>query len=146
MNRKYHLKRLEFGCILIVKQFGEDFTAPTNGHFIFPCFLGLALTYRSVDEPAEFTGLKLPGRAAFLSAFGTIFHSPTRFGWLMTIFPEPGKKKEYLSLNMGRHGTPTLFIAVNGFDRDAKKFRQTFLGFVQFLPGFKEFFTSHFHY
>ena len=44
---------------------------------------------------------------------------------------------------MGRYSSPSLFIAVNGFDRNAQQFSQLFLRFVQGLACLKEFLAIH---
>jgi hypothetical protein len=48
----------------------------------------------------------------------------------MACLPDPGEKKKYLPFDVGWHGTPTLFIAMNGLDGNAKEFGQLFLRFT----------------
>jgi hypothetical protein len=64
----------------------KDLAAPARLHLFTPIFLHSALTDGSVDEPAEITRLKLPGRTLFF-VFGRAFlDDPTGLLPLVRLF------------------------------------------------------------
>jgi hypothetical protein len=62
-----------------IKYRSKDITRPANCHLFFPVEARLAFTSGTRNKPAEFPGLKLPGRALMLAFFGTFFHHPAGF-------------------------------------------------------------------
>jgi hypothetical protein len=101
-------------------------------HFFLPVLLGFTFTDCAVDEPAQTTGLKFPGRASVPAGGGTFFNYPTGFCPAL-FFVHPRQEKKHLSFNMGRNRPPTLFITANGLDRGAKELRQLFLGLAKYF-------------
>ena len=90
----------------------QNLTRSADLHFFFPAFLNLTFTNRSIDKPAQFSGLKFPGRAFFLLLGGTFFDLPARLS-VFTVFRQSGYQKKHLSLYVGRHFTPPLLVAVD---------------------------------
>ena len=89
-----------------------------------------ALAQCTIQEPAKMTALKLPGGAKF--PLGALFFLPARnpIGISSALIDE---EKEELAFDMGGNCSPSLFIAVYGFERHAQKFRQLFLGLAKFF-------------
>ncbi len=53
------------------------------------------------------------------------------------------KEKVELPLHVHRHGTPTLFITLNGFQGNTKQLAELFLGFAKLGPGLCKIFFFH---
>jgi len=72
-----------------------------NVHLVLPAFFGLALADSTVNEPAEFACLELPGRAVLTATGRAFFDDPTGL-WFFIFGPDSGQEKEYLPFDMGR--------------------------------------------
>jgi hypothetical protein len=73
-----------------------------------------AVTDGAIDKPAKISAFKLPGWTLFLLFGSTFFYSPA---WFVGVWVAgyPRNHEKHLSFHRRRNGTPTLFIAVNGF-------------------------------
>ena len=56
----------------------QDFTLLADIYLVLPGLADLAFTDGPVDEPAELTGLELPGRAVFLAFRWAFLQRPAR--------------------------------------------------------------------
>jgi hypothetical protein len=92
----------------------ENLTGAADLHLLFPILLNAAVTDGTIDKPAKISAFKLPGRAFFLLLGSTFFYSPAWF-FGVRVGGYPGNQEKHLSFHGRRNGTPTLFIAVNGF-------------------------------
>jgi len=110
----------------------EHFAGATAFHLLLPTGLDMPFANGSVDEPAEFTGLKLPCRTLFFSILRTVSHLPTE-NLVVLISILPADQKQQLSFNMDRNISPPLFIAVNGFDGGTEQLGHLSLGFPKLL-------------
>ncbi len=94
------------------KQGGKDLAVAANFHFIFPFLSRRAFALGAVYEPAEMSGLKLPGGTSlFVLAF---FSYPAVLAALGILPALVDEQKIGLSFNMKRHRPPSLFVALNG--------------------------------
>ena len=110
----------------------EHFAGATAFHLLLPTGLDMPFANGSVDEPAQFTGLKLPCRALFSSILRTFSQIPTEnLVVLITILP--ADQKQQLSFHMDRNISPPLFIAVNGFDGGTEQLAHLSLSFPKLL-------------
>ena len=96
------------------KNAGEYLTGSADLHFIFPVLMSAAFTDGAIDKPAKISAFKLPGRAIFLLFGSTFFYSPACF-FGVWVAGYPRHQEKHLSFHRRRNGTPTLLIAVNGF-------------------------------
>lgn len=80
--------------------------------------------------PAHMSAIKFPGRAMFFRRTKLFFPA-----WLQgSPFPTLiDKQKIEQFFRMTGNCTPALLVAVNGFERNAKKFSELFLGFAKFF-------------
>jgi hypothetical protein len=120
----------------------KNITRPACCHLFLPGFMNGAFTNRTVDKPAERTGLKFPGRALGLSLRGTFFNHPA---WLQAflVFLYSGNQEKHLSLHMGRNGSPALFITVDSLNGRSQKLAHLKLGLTKHLTVLFKFFTIH---
>jgi len=88
-----------------------------------------ALTVGSVDKPAEISGLKFPGWACFSLVKRTILNNPAWFFELI-VLAFPGDKEKHLPLNIGRHRSPALFVAVDSLKGISEQLGHLPLGFA----------------
>ena len=127
---------------LRLKQVRKYFTRPANFHLLFPVLAYRALTNGSVDKPAEISGLKFPGRTSFPLVARTFFYNPARL-FEFIFLPHHGDQKKHLSLHIGRHRSPPLFVAVDSLNGGSEKLAHLPLGLVQCISVMDEFFTVH---
>lgn len=118
------------------------FAFSADGEFTGPCPVGDTITDSAVDEPAEFPGIKLPGRTLFPFFIRAFFDLPT-FAEIFSATCSSGKKEKKLPLNMTRNRAPTLLIAAYRLERDSQKTGSFLLCFVKFFPDVSEFFAVH---
>jgi hypothetical protein len=108
-----------------------------------PILLDLAFAYRPVDEPAEVSGSEFPSRALSLALWGTLSCHPAS----LAAFPgflQFRKQKKDLSFRVNRNFSPSLLIAMNGFDGCPQKISHLLLGLTQFLASSCKFFVVYF--
>jgi hypothetical protein len=120
----------------------EHFTGAAKLHFFFPGIAYGSVADGSVDEPAQITGGKLPGRTPLPLGGGAGLSGPAR-SYAIVAAQFSGEQKIELALNMHRDGTPALLVAMDGLDRRPQKLSHLFLGFVQFPAKYAEFFGLH---
>jgi len=111
-------KRVEGLPVELRQQILENLALPTDINLLLPGLLGLALTNGPIDKPAHFAGLKLPGRATFLTFSGTFFDDPA--GFVSLSLCKTGQQEIKLPFNVGRNISPALFIAVHSLYRGTK--------------------------
>jgi hypothetical protein len=128
--------------VAYLKQGTQDLTRSADFHFFLPIGLDFSFTDRSIDEPTELSGFKLPGWA-FLFVFRGTF--PDHPAWLFPILVLscPGEQKKEMPFHMTRDVSPTLLVTVYGLDRCSKQLGHLHLGLVQFLANGDEFFAIH---
>jgi hypothetical protein len=121
----------------------QHFTGFADFHFFAPAFLRLALTNRSVDEPAEMPGPELPCRTTLSGLTGAIFDQPTG---ATSFCPElfQGKKKQRLAFSIDGYFSQSLLKALDGSDGNTQQLGHLFLGFSQEMPDLRQFVFIHF--
>ncbi|MGD2126610.1 MAG: hypothetical protein PVG99_11055, partial [Desulfobacteraceae bacterium] len=112
-------------------QYGsKDIAFSAHLHLLFPTWLNLALTYRSIYEPAEIPNLEFPRWTISSAIQRAILYGPAVF-----FLPISGiavrKKKEHLSFDVHRNIAPALFKALYGFQRCPKQLGHLVLSFSQ---------------
>jgi predicted alpha/beta-fold hydrolase len=86
-----------------------------------------AFTKSAAEKPAEVTGLKFPrGATLFVFAF---FNVPAIFALVQTIASLVHGQKIELPFDMKGNRSPSLFIALHGFQGNAKEPCKIFLSF-----------------
>ena len=113
---------------------GKDLAVTADLHLILPAFIGSTFALGTADKPAEMSGLKFPGRAFLFQA--AFFFLPAVFAFTGIFTPLVDQKKIHLALNVQWHGSPSLLVALDGFQRNTKERCKLFLGLVQSGPGF----------
>ncbi len=105
-NRQFRLVRvgLQHGT--------QHLTRSADLHLFFPIIANLTFTNRPINKPAQFSGLKFPGRTFFLLHSGTFFDQPARLS-AFPVYLQSGNQKKQLPLNMGGHVSPPLLVAVD---------------------------------
>ena len=73
-----------------------------------------AVTFGSTEKPAEMAALEFPGRACFFHV--TLLFFPAGCQAVLSA-PLIDQQKKDLPLDMGRYGSPSLFIAVDRLKR-----------------------------
>jgi hypothetical protein len=81
--------------------------------------LGCSLAEGPADEPAKVTAPKLPGGAVKFLIRRTIPNRPADYGPVVGISMS-GIKKKNLPFNTARDFSPTLLVAMHGFDGQAE--------------------------
>ena len=104
--------------------------------------MGDIVAHGAVDEPAEFPGIKLPGRTLLLFFLRTFFDLPA-FVEIFTASCSSGKKEKKLPLDMTRDRAPALLITADCLERNSKETGGFLLCFMKFLPYGSEFFAVH---
>jgi hypothetical protein len=113
-----------------------------DGHLVSPGLMGLTFADRAVNEPAELTGLKFPGRASQLTLCRAFFYNPAWFDRLF-MGGQSGEQEKDLSLNMGGDPAPALLVTVYGLNGDPEEIGYFFLGYGNALAGRKKVGTGH---
>jgi hypothetical protein len=101
-----------------------------------------AIAYRTVNKPAKFAGLELPGRTHFSSLHRAIFHDPARF-FAFEFSLKSGDQKKHLPFHVGRYRAPPLLVAVHSLKRSAQKLGDLLLSFSEFVAQLFEFVAVH---
>jgi len=97
---------------LRLQQRRQNLTRSANLHLFAPIPLNRAFTNGAVNKPAEPSSLKLPGRTSFLFVRGTALYNPAGLSAFLAA-PHPGDEEKNLPLHMGRHLSPSLFVAMD---------------------------------
>jgi len=130
---------------LRLKQVRKYITRTANLHLLFPVLAHRAHTNGSVDKPAEISGPKFPGRTLFPLVARTFFYNPARL-FEFIVLPHHRDQKKHLSLHIGRHRSPPLFVALNSLNGGSEQLAHLPLGHIQCLSVMDEFFTVHGQY
>jgi hypothetical protein len=88
-------------------------------HLLFPAFLRLSFTDRSIDEPAEMPELKFPGRTPASLLSRTFSHIPAA-ELRSTRRIVVSKKKQHLPFDVYGNFSPALFKALHSFKRSSQ--------------------------
>ena len=91
----------------------QHLTRSADLHLFFPIIANLTFAYCPINKPAQFAGLKFPGRTFLFLLRGTFFNQPARFSVFPVLF-QSGNQEKHLPLNIGRDGSPALLVAVDG--------------------------------
>ena len=93
----------------------EHFTGAAQLHLLPPGIVDRSIANGAVDEPAQVTGRKFPGRTPLALLLGTGSSLPA---WLDAVIAAQfaGEQKIELALDVDGNGSPTLLIAVDGLD------------------------------
>ncbi len=95
-----------------------------------------------VDEPAEVAGIKFASRALLAVLWRTVLDLPA--GQRILVFSRfHEENEEQLPFNIGGNLPPTLFEALNGFEREPQDLRKLLLCFPEFLANEPDVFMIH---
>jgi hypothetical protein len=123
------------------QQRGQYLTVTANGYFFFPGFFCCALATSTAEKPAEMPCLKFPGWALFLPP--AFFNGPAILVHSRAVASLVHRQKIELAFDMNGNGTPSLFVALDSLQGNPKQAGKRFLGFSQFCPQLREYFTIH---
>jgi hypothetical protein len=83
--------------------------------------------------------MKLPCRTVFPEIIRTRSGCPARLR-RVRFLAQPRHQKKHVPLDMGRNGSPSLLIAVDGFDGRSEQLGRLFLGFSQLFSKYFKLF------
>ena len=115
----------------------KNIAGAANGDFLLGVELVGTIAPSTADKPAEMTAGKFISRAVvFHPAF---FDLPAGFVSRLFVSYFAEKEKE-LSFDMRRNRTPSLLVAMNGFERDAEEICELLLCAEQLFSSLGEFY------
>jgi len=121
---------------------GKNLAFSAHLHFLIPAFLHLPLANGPIDEPAEIPHLELPRWTGLAGLQGATPNLPAEPNISAT--PSLHRPQEkHLALDMYRNLPPSLFKALNGFERGPQELGQLLLGLSQFLTKRMKLFIIH---
>jgi len=126
----------------VLEEGTQNIASPAYPHLLTPVFVDRAFTNGSIDKPAKRTGLKLPGGTPAFSFGWALFDDPAGCQFFFAS-PLSGEQKIELPLRMRRHGSPTLLVAVNRFERRPQQSGHLKLRLAQCFPKTEEFVAFH---
>lgn len=108
----------------------ENLALPADLHLLAPIFLRLSFTDRPVDEPAEVSHSKLPGRTGLPEVRRAFADLPAGADVPLKLLL-PCRQKKHLALDERRDLPPSLLEALHGADRGSQEISHLLLGFLQ---------------
>jgi hypothetical protein len=123
-----------------VEKLRENFAGFANLYFFFLIGILGAITKGAGHIPAHMAAIKLPGRALLFDR--TEFLLPTAEGTALAASLVEIEKIEEL-FGMGGNGAPSLFVAVDGLERDTKQLGELLLGFAHSFSDEFKIFSVH---
>jgi hypothetical protein len=139
--QKYTMPQL-LNVATALHQGAQNLTVSASIHLLLPVLLNSAFADGPIDKPAQMTGLKFPCRTFFSAVARTFLDDPARL--LPLQHPSlSGDQEQDLPLNVARHGSPSLLVAVYSLNRGPEELCHLLLRFIQFPSEVQEFFTVH---